>query len=64
MREALFIKKNAQKWNEYQYLQTEDHDQMADRFITLLDDLSYAKKAAVFRKLQAFFHAFDIKVSN
>ncbi len=43
MREALFIKKNAQKWNEYQYLQTEDPDQMADRFITLLDDLSYAK---------------------
>ncbi|HTH32431.1 MAG TPA: stage II sporulation protein M, partial [Lacibacter sp.] len=25
------------------YLQTEDPDQMADRFITLLDDLSYAK---------------------
>lgn len=43
MREALFIKKNAQKWNEYQYLQTEDPDQMADRFITLLDDLSYSK---------------------
>jgi uncharacterized membrane protein SpoIIM required for sporulation len=43
MREALFIKKNADKWTEYQHLQTEDPDQVADRFITLLDDLSYAK---------------------
>jgi uncharacterized membrane protein SpoIIM required for sporulation len=43
MREALFIKKNAQKWNEYQYLQTDDPDQLADRFITLMDDLSYSK---------------------
>lgn len=43
MREALFIKRNAQKWNEYQYLQTEDPDQTADRFITLLDDLSYSR---------------------
>ena len=43
MREALFIKKNADKWTEYQHLQTEDPDQVADRFITLLDDLSYSK---------------------
>jgi uncharacterized membrane protein SpoIIM required for sporulation len=43
MREALFIKKNSKRWNEYQYLQSEDPDEMAERFITLLDDLSYAK---------------------
>ncbi len=43
MREALFIKKNADKWNEYQHLQTDDPDQMADRFIVLLDDLAYSK---------------------
>ncbi len=43
MREARFIKKNVEKWNEFQHSETSDPDQMADRFITLLDDLSYAK---------------------
>src|SRR5665647_274417 len=43
MREARFIKKNVDKWNQYQHEKTNDPDEMADRFITLLDDLSYAK---------------------
>ncbi len=43
MREALFIKKNADKWNEYQHSPTDNPDEMADRFVTLIDDLSYAK---------------------
>ena len=43
MREARFIKKNVDKWNQYQHQATKDPDEMADRFITLLDDLSYAK---------------------
>ncbi|MEP6674503.1 MAG: stage II sporulation protein M [Ferruginibacter sp.] len=43
MREALFIKKNADKWTEYQHSPTENPDEMADRFVTLIDDLSYAK---------------------
>jgi uncharacterized membrane protein SpoIIM required for sporulation len=43
MREARFIKKNVDKWNQYQHSETQDPDEMADRFITLLDDLSYAK---------------------
>ncbi len=43
MREARFIKKNVDKWTQYQHEQIKDPDEMADRFITLLDDLSYAK---------------------
>jgi len=43
MREARFIKKNVNKWNQYQQEALKDPDEMADRFITLLDDLSYAK---------------------
>lgn len=43
MREALFIKKNAEKWQEYQHQPTNDPDEQAERFITILDDLSYAK---------------------
>ena len=43
MREALFIKKNAQKWQEYEHFETDDPDEMAGRFTTLVDDLAYAK---------------------
>jgi uncharacterized membrane protein SpoIIM required for sporulation len=43
MREARFIKQNADKWQRYQHTQTDNPDEMADRFITLIDDLSYAK---------------------
>jgi uncharacterized membrane protein SpoIIM required for sporulation len=43
MREARFIKKNVDKWNQYQHKESKDPDEMADRFVTLLDDLSYAK---------------------
>ena len=43
MREGMFIKKNVDKWNEYQHNPTSDPDETAERFITLVDDLSYAK---------------------
>ncbi len=43
MREAMFIKKNADKWTNYQQVPTDNPDEMADRFVTLIDDLSYAK---------------------
>ncbi|MCX6314332.1 MAG: stage II sporulation protein M [Sphingobacteriales bacterium] len=43
MREALFIKKNAEKWKEYQQVPADNPDETADRFITLIDDLSYSK---------------------
>jgi len=43
MREAMFIKKNAEKWKEYQHSPSDDPDVTAERFITLIDDLSYAK---------------------
>ncbi len=43
MREAMFIKKNADKWKEYQHSPTDNPDETAERFITLIDDLSYAK---------------------
>jgi uncharacterized membrane protein SpoIIM required for sporulation len=43
MREGMFIKKNVDKWNQYQHNSTNDPDETAERFITLVDDLSYAK---------------------
>ena len=43
MREAMFIKKNAEKWTSYQQEKSENPDETAERFVTLIDDLSYAK---------------------
>lgn len=43
MREAMFIKKNAEKWNTYQHSPTDNPDETAERFVNLIDDLSYAK---------------------
>ena len=39
----MFIKKNADKWHAYQHQEAENPDEIAERFITLVDDLSYAK---------------------
>lgn len=43
MREALFIKQNAEKWQSYEQMQTPGPDELARRFINLTDDLAYAK---------------------
>ncbi len=43
MREGMFIKKNVDKWKKYQHERSNDPDETAERFITLVDDLSYAK---------------------
>jgi uncharacterized membrane protein SpoIIM required for sporulation len=43
MREGMFIKKNVDKWNEYQHSKTNNPDETAERFVTLIDDLAYAK---------------------
>ncbi len=43
MREALFIKRNAEKWKRYQKQRESDPDETARRFITLMDDLAYAR---------------------
>ena len=43
MREALFIKKNKDRWQESQQASPADPDEMAKEFIQLVDDLAYAK---------------------
>ncbi|MEO6407050.1 MAG: stage II sporulation protein M [Ferruginibacter sp.] len=39
----MFIKKNREKWNAYQHERSSSPDETAERFITLIDDLAYAK---------------------
>lgn len=43
MREGQFIKKNIDKWKQYQYEKTSDPDETAHRFTELVNDLGYAK---------------------
>ena len=43
MRESLFVKQNSKKWEAYEKLKTEDPDELARQFITITDDLAYAK---------------------
>ena len=43
MREGLFIKKNIEKWKQYQAEEVTDPDEMADRFTELVNDLGYSK---------------------
>ena len=43
MREALFIRRNADKWRDMEQNPTRDPDELTDRFVELTDDLSYAR---------------------
>ena len=43
MREALFIKKNKDRWSKNQQEPSDDADEMAKDFIQLVDDLAYTK---------------------
>lgn len=43
MREALFIKRNTEKWQAIEQAPTKDPDELTNRFVELTDDLSYAR---------------------
>ncbi len=43
MREALFLKQNKERWKNYEQQNTEDPDELAERFVQLTDDLAYAR---------------------
>jgi uncharacterized membrane protein SpoIIM required for sporulation len=43
VREGLFIKKNIDKWKQYQYNSATDPDEMAQEFTELVNDLGYSK---------------------
>lgn len=43
MREALFIRRNADKWRDMEQNPTRNPDELTDRYVELTDDLSYAR---------------------
>jgi uncharacterized membrane protein SpoIIM required for sporulation len=63
MREALFVKQNSARWKQYETEPTVDPDELAERFVSVTDDLAYAKTfypesktTAYLNNLAAGFH--------
>jgi len=57
LREALFIKKNRDRWLKNQHQPSPDPDEMADDFTQLVDDLAYAKTFYPSGKVTQFINA-------
>lgn len=57
MREALFIKKNKDRWERVQQIPSDDADEMAKDFTQLVDDLAYAKTFYPSSKVTHFINA-------
>ncbi|PWT76967.1 MAG: hypothetical protein C5B59_05215 [Bacteroidetes bacterium] len=62
MREGLFIKKNIEKWKEYQYERTKDPDEMATRFTELVNDLGYSRTFYPQSKVTQYLNALASKI--
>lgn len=57
LREALFIKKNKDRWIRNQQMPSEDPDEMAKDFSQLVEDLAYAKTFYPSGKVTGFINA-------
>ncbi len=62
MREGLFIKKNIDKWRQYQYEKSEDPDEMAGQFTELVNDLGYSKTFYPHSKVTAYLNGLASKI--
>lgn len=62
MREALFIKKNKDRWLKIQQQPSDDPDEMAADFTQLLDDLAYAKTFYPSGKVTGFINTQASKI--
>lgn len=62
MREALFIKKNKDRWLRVQHQPSQDPDEMAADFTQLVDDLAYAKTFYPSGKVTGFINSQASKI--
>ena len=62
MREALFIKKNKERWERIQHQPAGDADEMAKDFTQLLDDLAYAKTFYPYSKVTPYINGQASKI--
>jgi uncharacterized membrane protein SpoIIM required for sporulation len=57
LREALFIKKNKDRWLKIQHMPSDDPDELAADFTQLVDDLAYAKTFYPSGRITEFINA-------
>ncbi len=62
MREGLFIKKNIDKWKQYQYEPATDPDEMASQFTDLVNDLGYSKTFYPHSKVTQYLNGLATRV--
>ncbi|MFM9911378.1 MAG: stage II sporulation protein M [Chitinophagaceae bacterium] len=62
MREGLFIRKNIDKWRQYQYEKSEDPDEMAGQFTELVNDLGYSKTFYPHSKVTVYLNGLASKI--
>lgn len=62
MREGRFIKKNIDKWKQYQYETASDPDEMAQQFTELVNDLGYAKTFYPHSKVTQYLNGLASKI--
>jgi uncharacterized membrane protein SpoIIM required for sporulation len=62
LREALFIKKNKDRWLKNQHMPSDDPDEMAADFTQLVDDLAYAKTFYPSGKVTGFINSQASKI--
>ena len=62
MREGRFIKKNIEKWKQYQYETATDPDEMAQQFTELVNDLGYSKTFYPHSKVTQYLNGLASKI--
>lgn len=62
MREGLFLKKNIDKWKQYQYDAATEPDEMAQQFTELVNDLGYAKTFYPHSKVTQYLNGLASKI--
>lgn len=62
MREGLFLKKNIDKWKQYQYDAASNPDEMAQQFTELVNDLGYAKTFYPHSKVTQYLNGLASKI--
>lgn len=62
MREGLFIKKNIDKWKQYQYEPATDPDEMAGQFTELVNDLGYSKTFYPYSKVTLYLNGLASRI--
>jgi uncharacterized membrane protein SpoIIM required for sporulation len=62
VREGLFIKKNIDKWKQYQYEPATDPDEMAGQFTELVNDLGYSKTFYPYSKVTLYLNGLASRI--